>query len=330
VQQLLKRYGPAWVRSTQIEVLRRTLRATRAALSDLDDGESEAEGFLDDDGLGGPPTRIHARLRKLGEELTVDLSGSAAQVDGALNVPWASTRACVAYLVRTMVVGDIRSNDGMLEPIEIICPPGSILNPAFPAAVSVRHNTCQRVADTLVRAASELWPDRAVASSSVSFFGLQIGSRSPRTGRTAVLMEVVGGGTGGHPSGEGLDGVDTYMSNVGLLPVEVAETEYSVRILKSELIEGSQGQGLNPGGHGLRREYEILDVPQQATMYCEQSLDAHRPRGSGGGDDASPTMVTVLGPSGDILSTRSKTELTLDPGSVIRVETSGGGGQGPR
>ena len=325
----MERYGTDQVLAAFSEILDRTARRTRAALGDLEDGQAVRTGHLDDDGLGSAPVPIRVRLSKSGEELDVDFTGSSAQVDGALNVPWASTRACVAYLVRTMVGLDIPSNDGLLAPVSITCPPGTILNPRFPAAVSVRHNTCQVVADTLIRTASDLWPARAVASSSVTFFGLQIGSRSPRTGETAVLMEVVGGGTGAHDHSRGIDGVDTYMSNVALLPVEVAETEYSVRILKSELVGDSSGEGQLSGGLGIRREYQILDVPQIATLYCEQAIDEHRPQGAEGGGDARPTRVTIVGPDGGVLSTASKTSTSLPPGSVIRVETSGGGGYGP-
>ena len=325
----MDRYGSAPVRTAFSEILERTAGRTRSALADLEDGEAVRTGHLDDDGLGSAPVPIRVRLVKTGDRLEVDFTGSSPQVDGALNVPWASTRACVAYLVRAMVGLDIPTNDGLLDPVLITCPPGSILNPRFPAAVSVRHNTCQVVADTLIRTASDLWPARAVASSSVTFFGLQIGSRSPRTGETAVLMEVVGGGTGAHQHGSGIDGVDTYMSNVALLPVEVAETEYSVRILRSELVEGSAGGGRLPGGSGICREYQILDVPQIATLYCEQAIDDHRPPGAGGGKDARPTRVTIVGPDGRVVSTASKISTSLEPGSIIRVQTSGGGGYGP-
>ena len=325
----MDRYGTEQVRTAFSEILDRTAGLTRAALQDLGDGAAVRTGHLDDDGLGSAPVPIRVRLVKSGDELEVDFTGSSAQVDGALNVPWASTRACVAYLIRTMVGLDIPTNDGLLAPVSITCPPGTILNPRFPAAVSVRHNTCQVVADTLIRTASDLWPGRAVASSSVTFFGLQIGSRSPRTGETAVLMEVVGGGTGAHDHGRGIDGVDTYMSNVALLPVEVAETEYSVRILRSELVEDSGGGGRLSGGLGICREYQILDVPQIATLYCEQAIDEHRPEGASGGEDGRPTRVTVLGPDGQVVSTASKSSTSLAPGSIIRVQTSGGGGYGP-
>ena len=97
-----------------------------------------------------------ARLIKEQDRLTVDLSGSASQVSGAFNVPWASTRAAVVYALRAMTDPSITANDGLLRPIRIVCPRGSVLNPDPPAAVSVRHNTCQRLADVLVRAFSDL------------------------------------------------------------------------------------------------------------------------------------------------------------------------------
>ncbi len=100
-------------------------RATRLGLADLPDGEGEAEGFMDDDGRDGPPTRIHVRLAKRGDHLTIDLSGSAPQVGGALNVPWASTRASVVYGIRAVGRPHMASNDGVLRAVEIVCPFGN-------------------------------------------------------------------------------------------------------------------------------------------------------------------------------------------------------------
>jgi N-methylhydantoinase B len=328
LRELTDRHGTATVEVAFEQSLDLVERATRLALRALPDGEAEAEGFLDDDGRGGPPTRLHARLSKRRDRLTVDLSGTAAQIPGSLNVPWASTRAAVVYVLRAMTDPSMVTNDGILRPLEIVCPRGLVLNPDPPAAVSVRHNTCQRLAEVLVRAASELWPDRAVASGTVSFFDINLESVSPRTGRASVMMDVVGGGTGGHRHGDGLDGVDTYMSNVGLLPVEVAEGEYLVRILRTELIPGSQGLGTHDGGLGLRREYLVLDRAHRATIYGEQTDPRFRPTGILGGGDGSPTQITVIDRKGDVLDLPSKITTTLEPGTIVRVETSGGGGYG--
>jgi N-methylhydantoinase B len=328
IEEAVERYGAAGVTTAFGQALDHVERATRLALADLPDGEGEAEGFLDDDGVGGPPTRIHARLVKRADHLHVDLSGTAAQVPGALNVPWASTRAAIVFLLRAMTDPHMTTNDGILRTVDIDCPQGTVLNPNPPGAVSVRHNTCQRLAEVLIRAASDVWPEKAVASGTVTFFDVNLDSISPKTGRASVMMDVVGGGTGAHRDGDGLDGVDTYMSNVALLPTEVAETEYAVRILRTELVPGSQGLGEHDGGLGIRREYEVLDSAQVATVYGEQTDPRFVPKGVLGGTDGSPTRIAIFGPDGRQLDVPRKVTLELQPRSVIRVETSGGGGFG--
>lgn len=308
----------------------------RHALSALPDGSAEAEGYLDDDGSGGPPTRLHVRLEKRVDRLSVDLGGSAAQVSGGMNNPWASTRACIAFLVKAIIDPDGALNDGSLRPVAIVCPTGSVLNPRPPAAVSVRHLTCQRLADVLLIAAGTLWPDRRVASSFVGFFSIMAEGRSPKTGRSVVMQDVVGGGTGAHGSrgdrspGPGIDAVDTYMSNVALLPAEVCETEYPWRLLRSELVEGSQGRGSSDGGRGIRRTYQVIgETPQRVVLYCEQTNPAFRPRGAAGGGDGTPTRMEVRDPAGRRIAVRAKATLTLIPGSTVTITTGGGGGWGP-
>ncbi len=328
VAEIAGRYSPGVLARVFDMMLESVERAVRLDLAELPDGDAEAEGFLDDDGVGGPPTRIHVRLAKHGDALVADLSGSAPQVRGAMNVPWASTRASVVYAIRAMTDPSRATNDGVLRAVEIICPRGTVLNPEPPGAVSVRHNTCQRLADTLIRAASQMWPDRAVASSTVAFFGMNLESVSPRTGVPSVMAEVAGGGTGAHRGGDGLDGVDTYMANVGLMPVEVAESSYSVRILRTELIAGSQGDGEYRGGLGLRRDYQVLGRESTVTLYSEQTDPRFAPRGVLGGTDGQPSLITVFDPAGRPMPIGSKASLVVQPGSIIRIETSGGGGYG--
>jgi len=328
IRELIDRFGERAIETGFRQAIDTVERSTRELLRELPDGAVEAEGFMDDDGRGGLPTRIHARIVKERDRLTVDLSGSARQVAGAFNVPWASTRASVVYSLRAMTDPSMTANDGLLRPLRIVCPRGTVLNPEPPAAVSVRHNTCQRLADVLVRAFSEMWPSRAVASSTVTFAAMNLSSRSPSTGHRSVLSDVLGGGTGAHPDGPGLDGVDTYMANVGLMPVEVAETNYSVRFLRTELIEGSQGRGTHDGGRGIRREYLVLHGPEVATYYAEQTDPRFRPSGAAGGGDAAPSRITVLGPDGYARDLPQKATVEVEAGTIIRIETSGGGGFG--
>lgn len=329
VHELAAQYGIAVVLEVMDRMLDAVEKGVRTALAALPDGEADAEGFLDDDGRGGRPTRIHVRVRKTGDRLYLDLSESDRQVAGAMNVPWASARAGIVYAVRAVVAPDLGANDGLLRAVEVTAPRGIVLNPEPPAAVSVRHNTCQRFADTLIRAMASIWPEKAVGSSAVSFFCINIGSVSPVTGAPSVMADVVGGGTGATAFSDGIDGVDTYMSNVGVMPTEVVETNYSVRVLKTEFIPGSQGLGSHNGGLGLRREYQILDVPQRVTYYSEQTHEEFAPLGADGGGDAKATTVTVVDPDGAVRTgLPAKSSLTLEPGTVVRVETGGGGGFG--
>ena len=328
VLELAARYGRDALEEIMGSMLESVRRGVTTALSELPDGSGEAEGFLDDDGRDGPPTRIHVAVSKQGDRLRIDLSGTDPQTAGAMNVPWASARAGIVYAVRAVVAPDLQANDGLLGAVDIVAPEGIVLNPIAPAAVSVRHNTCQRFADTLIRAMADLWPEKAVGSSTVSFFCFNAGSRNPLTGRPAVMADVVGGGTGATRLGDGIDGVDTYMSNVGVMPAEVVETNYNIRIVRTEFIPGSQGRGEFNGGLGIRREYEILEHDQRVTFYSEQTHEDFRPRGAAGGTDGTATTITIIEPDGTEIEAPSKASTTLRAGTIVRVETAGGGGFG--
>ncbi|WP_336659885.1 hydantoinase B/oxoprolinase family protein [Leucobacter sp. USHLN153] len=328
VHELVALYGV----DELLEVMQRMLVSVETTvgrlLDGMADGAGEAEGCLDDDGRDGAPTRIHARVEKRGGRLSIDLSGCDPQTAGAMNIPWASARAALVYAVRTVIAPGVSANDGLLRVLDITAPEGTVVNPLPPAAVSIRHNSCQRLADTLIRAMYGIWPELAVASSQVSFFSFNIGSTHPRTGAPSVMADVVGGGTGATALGDGLDGVDTYMANVGVMPTEVVETNYNVRVRRTEFRPGSQGRGAFNGGLGLVREYEVLEHPQHATFYAEQTDARFAPAGAAGGEAALPTTITVIGPDGAVIDQPRKTSRVLQPGTIVRVETGGGGGYG--
>ena len=128
------------------------------------------------------------------------------------------------------------------------------------------------------------------------------------------MAEVAGGGTGAHGAGDGLDGVDTYMANVGLMPVEVAESSYSVRIRRTELIGGSQGDGEYRGGLGLRRDYEVLGQPPRSPSTPSRPIRASRPAGCAAAPTASRRAITIFGPDGEPVPAGAKGAMTLPAG----------------
>jgi len=301
-------------------------RLLRAELRGLRDGAAEAEGFMDDDGAGGPPVRIHARVQKRGDRVLVDLSGTDGQREGGMNVPIVSTEATVYYAVRCAIGGDIPVNDGFFRPVEIQAPEGSYVNPRFPAAVSVRHLTCQRLADTLLQALGQLMPERVAAGSFVGFFSIMAAGPSPIHGGTVVLQDILGGGTGGRRGLDGMNAVDTYVSNCGLLSAEVCETLYPWRVERTELIPDSGGPGRFRGGLGLRRTYRAL-APQHTVLYIDQTNRRYAPHGLAGGLPGAPARMRVR--FDGVRRVPTKTTLFVPEGGEITVETAGGGGWGP-
>jgi N-methylhydantoinase B len=324
---LADRFGEDTVLETMRSVQDHAERRLRAELRAVADGVGEAEGWMDDDGAGGPPVRIHARIDKRADELVVDLSESDTQRRGGLNVPIVSTEATVYYAVRAALGADLPVNDGFFRPITLVAPEGSVVNPRFPAAVSVRHLTCQRLADVLLSAMGTLVPDRVAGGSFVGFFSIMAAGRSPVHGGTVVLQDILGGGGGGRRGIDGLDAIDTHVSNCALLPAEVCETLYPWRIERSELVRGSGGPGTFRGGLGIRRVYRALER-QPTVLYVDQTNPAFAPAGVEGGRSGRPSSIS-LRVGGRRRRLPTKTTLEVPEGAEVIVETAGGGGWGP-
>ena len=322
LEELASRFGRDHLVDGMQQLQDYTERFLRSELERLPDGVGESEAFMDDDGVGGPPVRIRVRVEKRADRIVVDLSGADAQRDGGMNVPIVSTEATVYYAVRSAVGGDVPVNDGFFRPIRIIAPEGTCLNPRFPAAVSVRHLTCQRLADTLLLALGGLMPDRIAAGSFAGFFSIMAAGPSPASGDTVVLQDILGGGGGGRRDLDGLDAIDTHVSNCGLLSAEVCETMYPWRVERTELITNSGGAGRFRGGLGLRRSYRSL-ADQPTVLYVDQTNPAFAPAGIGGGRPGRPVTLRING-----RRVATKSTLLVTAGTEIVVETAGGGGWG--
>jgi N-methylhydantoinase B len=324
---LAERFGQGRLLDTMRSIQDHAERRLRAELRGIPDGIAEAEGSMDDDGAGGGSVRIHARVEKRGDAIVVDLSGSDAQRPGGLNVPIVSTEATVSYAIRAAMGADLPVNDGFFRPITVVAPEGSVLNPRFPAAVSVRHLTCQRLADVLLSALGALVPERAAAGSFVGFFSIMAAGTSPAHGGTVVLQDILGGGGGGRRGLDGLDAIDTHVSNCALLPAEVCETLYPWRIERTELVRDSGGPGAFRGGLGIRRVYRALER-QPTVLYIDQTDPAFAPSGLGGGEAGRPASIR-LRVDGSRRRIPTKTTLEVPAGAEVVVETAGGGGWGP-
>jgi N-methylhydantoinase B len=245
---------------------------------------------------------------------------------GGMNMSQTAAKAAIFFAVKAVFDPDAPQSGAPLRRIDVELPEGSLANPRFPAAVSLRHLVVQRTADTLLRAFGELYPDLAIAGSFVGFSSLAAGCRHPRFGHATVIQDDLGGGMGGHPGGDGLDAVDVYLSNVAMLPAEICELEYPVRILCTELVPDSGGPGEHRGGLGMRRVYEFLD-DADGIFYTEQSRDPFAPHGIAGGLPGTAAKLLLERADGTTVEV-AKERISVQRGDRLVVVTGGGGGYG--
>ncbi len=330
--ELAQRHGLTRLRAGMEEILAYAERRTRVALDALPDGTYTAEDLLEDDFCSAVPSsgstgRRHngsdGRARDVvlrvkatiaGDRLTLDFSGSDAQIDGNLNCPLSVTRSAAFFAVRVLTDPDAPPCAGAYRPIEVIAPAGCLLNARFPAAVAAGNvETSSRVADLVIAALAGARPVPAQGQGTMNNLTL--------AGEGFTYYETLGGGQGACPDADGPSAIHVAMSNTLNTPVEALEAEFPLRVRELALRRGSNGEGRHPGGEGIVREIEAL-APMRYTLIGERRR--HRPRGRDGGGDGE-TGADFL--NGVLLS--GKSEGALEPGDRLRIETPGGGGTGP-
>jgi N-methylhydantoinase B len=330
LEELAETHGMATVCDGMDALLDMTARRAEAAFRSWPQKPVEAEGFLDDQGFEGtPPVRVHAALHVDDGTLVVDLSGSSDQIPSGMNVPISSAHAGAYFAVRSFLGREVPQNGGLTSRVRVIAREGSIFNPRFPAALSARHLTVQRLADVIIEALGRLLPERDIAGSQVSFPALVFQAVDPRSQRLTLLADILGGGGGARRHAPGEDGIDPYTSNCGILPAEIAELEYPWRIERTELVEGSGGDGGHRGGMGLRRDYRLLADVSDGMYYVEQTDAEFAAKGRDGGSPGAPgrAFVRRAGEGADE-ELPGKGYIHLYRGDVLSLVGAGGGGCG--
>ena len=300
-------------------------RLMSAALRELRPGTYRAEDFLDDDGFGIGPIPICAAVRIDRGKALVDFTGSAPQVRGSVNANYAITLSATFYVMKCLASEAVPANEGLMRPISVIAPPGSIVNALAPAAVAGGNvETSQRIVDVLFRALAQAAPDIVPAASSGSMSNLTVGGFDRFRSRHFSYYETIAGGAGaakGHP---GASGIHTHMTNTLNTPIEALEAYYPMRVTEYRIRRGSGGRGKFRGGDGLIRELECI-VDSNVSVLTERRKLA--PYGlAGGGTGATGRNYISRGKRRTKLP--SKTNVDLKAGERIRIETPGGGGWG--
>ncbi|MRW91934.1 5-oxoprolinase [Duganella sp. FT80W] len=283
--------------------------AVRRVISALKDGSFTLP--LDN----GAQIQVAVRVNRAARSAEIDFAGTSPQLDNNFNAPSAVCMAAVLYVFRTLVDDEIPLNAGCLKPLKVLIPPGSMLNPHYPASVvsgNVETSTC--ITNALYGALGVM----AAAQGTMNNF--TFGNERYQ------YYETISGGSG---AGDGFDGtsvVQTNMTNSRLTDPEILEFRFPVRLDSYEIRADSGGAGRWHGGNGGVRKVRFLE-PMTAAILSNNRI--HAPFGMAGGEPGALGRNSVQRADGrvDVLGHIGKT--AMQPDDVFVIETPGGGGYGP-
>jgi N-methylhydantoinase B len=283
--------------------------------------------------------------------VVVDFTGTSAQVEGSINAVEAITVSAVFYVFRCLLAEEVPATAGLMRPVRIIAPEGTVINARPPAAVAGGNvETSQRIVDVLLKALAQAMPDRIPAAASGTMNNLTIGGLfppgDPRAGEPFAYYETIAGGMGARPAKDGVSGVHTHMTNSLNTPAEALAYAYPFRVTRYALRRGevydskddvaphvcptladvgSGGAGKFRGGDGIVREIEVL-TDAEVTILSDRRKRG--PYGLAGGHDGQAGKTEIIRSDGTVEQLPSKGSARLKKGERVRVETPGGGGWG--
>lgn len=323
LQALIQKMGRGNYLSSLKQLNAYAATLAKNSLSEIGDSCCSFSDVLDDDGQGNTDIVIKVAVTLDRGKITVDFNGTAKQVAGNINCPLSVTAAAVYYVFRCLMPPQTPACAGSFSHIRLLAPEHSVVNASFPAAVAAGNvETSTRIVDVVLGALAQVMPDSIPAASHGSMNNLAMGYTGNETHPAWDYYETIGGGMGAGKNTDGLDAVQTHMTNTLNTPIESLEMKYPVRITRYQIRQGSSGAGKHNGGEGLIREYEFL-APAQVTILSERRN--LQPWGIQQGESAQPGVNLLNGES-----LAAKQSFNVCRGDVVTIKTPGGGGYGKR
>jgi N-methylhydantoinase B len=308
--ELCVRRGREHMVAAMDELFAYSERVVRAALARLPDGRFVGSDVLE---AAEEDLPIRAAVTIVGDEISFDFAGTAAQHDGNLNCPLSVAKSACYFVTRCLTAPDLPSSGGAFAPVTVTAPEGSLVNALPPAAVAAGNvETSCRIVDCLFAALGS---------------GISVPAQGQGTMNNVTLgnerftyYETIGGGQGACPDAAGPSAVHVTLSNTLTTPAEAIELGYPLRVERHALRIGSGGTGRHDGGDGVVRELRALEACRLSVI---SERRRHAPRGAQGGEPGVPGRNFL---NGEELPAKATNDLV--PGDVVRIETPGGGAFG--
>ena len=326
LQETVARYGLSTAREHMGALMDYSERLMRASIQAIPDGTYSFRDYMDGDGLTDEPVVLAASVTVAGDEATVDFTGTAEERPGCINTPIAVAYSAALYVLLCVAQYSIPPNHGCMRPLRLVAPERSLVNPRPPHAVSGGNvETSQRVVDVLFGALAKALPERVPAASQGTMNNLLVGGHHPDHDAPYVYYETIAGGMGARPQKDGLDAVQTHMTNTMNTPVEALELQFPLRVVRYAVRNGSGGGGQHRGGDGVVREMEFL-APATVTIISERRR--FQPYGLQGGQPGQVGENVLVRMGVEEMRLGAKTTVEVQAGDVLRIATPGGGGWG--
>lgn len=333
LDEVAGRYGLPAVRAATEDLLDQAERRAGDIVERLPDGEYRFVDYVEGTSDDVPPTRISCTMRIQDRQVTLDFAGTSPRTDEAINLPtWgqAGHYMVVLALVNYFCTIDrgIPYNSGLVRPIELDLPEGSVVNPGPTAACGVRATVFFRIMDCVLGCLAQALPGQIPAASSGAVAIVLVSSADPATGQTRVsVAQPLTGGSGGRPAIDGIDGTSYTGGWLRNVPNEVLEHEAPLLVEQYRYRPDSGGAGRWRGGAGIRLTLRALS---DATVFAVRGMERMRfqPWGLDGGRAGAPARA-IRNPGTATEEDLGRINvLRLDAGEVLDVETAGGGGLG--
>ena len=326
IKALVNKYGLDVFHKCTSMLMDYSENMVRRFLTSIPDGDYTGVDYLDDDGCEDRPVKVQVNVHIKGDSMKVDFDGSDSQTTGNVNSPWACTQGGVFYTMVGIIDPGMALNSGAFRPIEVESREGLVTNPLPPAGVTARSQTMTKIVEAMLKAMSEVVPDRVVAGShgqacTGSFSGIH-----PETGKRFSYIEIQGGGAGARPGKDGPDGQDLHLGRFMNTPVEAAEIENPVMIERYEFIPDSGGPGKYRGGLSLRRDIRFLADVTWARYSDRQKF---KPLGLFGGMEGSMGSLIMNPDTPEQKRCKSKGVDQIKAGDLLSIRLPGSGGYGP-
>ena len=334
--ELAAKYGTDTLLRIMQEVLDYSETMMRAALRALPDGCAEFTDVFDGDGVIAPGDtedetfKVHLKVEKRGDSISVDFAGSDAAVAGPMNAPLTVTASGVFCALK--MIADPKSlippNSGCWRPVTVTAPPGSVVNARHPSpVVYANHEMSHRVADMVMAALFAITPRTVMAGSQGTSAVITFGGVDYRNGDRFVSYESVKGGFGARPIKDGINAVASTVSNMSNTPIEILEMSFPLRVEEYSLVADSGGPGTYRGGLGVRRVWRVLENQAHAAVCCERTVTP--PFGLDGGLPGAAARLELIAPRSNARKLISKGGFLAPAESLVVLQAPGSGGFGP-